>query len=386
MSVEHPDDAVTTIDRYRAAGVIEWRPVDTWSRRVGGLTSLPVLIAKLDFDLPHVMAAAGLPVDALSSADHRVPFEVIGRLLDAVTDMSGHHDFGLRLGSMIKLDDLGIIGDLARNATTLAEALQFMVVYQHLQSEGDLVFFARHDPIVEVGYAIYYPGVEGVDQMCDYALAALFTVLRELAGSQWLPSEVFVPHARPPQALHYENLFRALPHFNAEFCSLRFPAYWLNHPVQGADPAQRRRALNEVQQAADADLLHQVYRALRQLMLSNKSSGDDVADMLSMNRRTLNRRLRERGTTFQRVLDSVRCEVARQLLVHSQLPLEDVAASLGYAGASPFMRSFRRWTGSSPGDFRKVARLRKRPHISTNTSLNTLRDGSNADPKATHDT
>jgi AraC-like DNA-binding protein len=235
---------------------------------------------------------------------------------------------------------------------------------------------------VEVGYAIYYPGVKGVDQMCDYALAALFTVLRELAGSQWLPSEVFLPHASPPQALQYENLFGGAPHFNAEFCSLRFPAYWLNHPVEGADPAQRRRALDGVQQAADADLLQQVCRALRQLMLSNRSSGDDVADMLSMNRRTLNRRLRERGTTFQRVLDSVRCEVARQLLVHSQLPLEDVAASLGYAGASPFMRSFRRWTGSSPGDFRKLAHHRKRPHGSTESSLNTLRGKSNADPES----
>jgi len=382
MSVEDPNGAVRPIDCYRAAGVIEWRLVDTWSRRVGDLISLPVLIAKLDIDLPHVMAVAGLPVDALNSPEHRVPLQAIGRLFDAATDMSGQHDLGLRLGSMVRLDDLGIIGDLARNAATLDEALRFMVAYQHLNSEGDLVFVARHDPIVEVGYAIYYPGVKGVDQMCDYALAALFTVLRELAGSQWLPSEVFLPHASPPQALQYENLFGGAPHFNAEFCSLRFPAYWLNHPVEGADPAQRRRALDGVQQAADADLLQQVCRALRQLMLSNRSSGDDVADMLSMNRRTLNRRLRERGTTFQHVLDSVRCEVARQLLVHSQLPLEDVAASLGYAGASPFMRSFRRWTGSSPGDFRKLAHHRKRPHGSTESSLNTLRGKSNADPES----
>jgi len=351
------------------ARAIEQRPVESWTQRVGGLTGLPVLSAKLHIDLPHVMAAAGLPVDALSSADHRVPFEAIGRLLHEAADMSGHDHFGLTLGSMVHLDDLGVIGDLAHNATTLDEALQFIVAYQHLNSEGDVVFVARHDPIVEVDYAIYYPGIEGADQMCDYALAAIFSVLRELAGPQWLPSEVFLPHARPPQALHYENLFGGLPHFNAEFCSLRFPAYWLNHPVQGADPAQRRRALDSVQQAADPDLLQQVCRALRQLMLSNRTSGDDVADMLSMNRRTLNRRLRERGTTFQRVLDNVRCEVARQLLAHSELPLENIAASLGYAGASPFMRSFRRWTGSSPGPAparwpsRPSARRRRRqPH------------------------
>jgi len=345
-------------ERSIRAAAAEQRPLETWGQRVGPLVGLPLLLADLGVDPPGVMAAAGLPVDALANADHRIPFDAFGRLLQAAADMTRQDHIGLTVGRMVRVDHLGIIGDLARNATTLAEALQFMVVYQHLNGEGDLVFAARHGPIVEVGYAIYYPGVTGAKQIHDYALAALFTVLRELAGPQWVPSQVFLPHARPLHALHYEDLFRVLPSFDSEFCSLRFPAHWLNRPVQGADPAQRLHSLDAVQRAADADLLQQVYRALRQVMLAGKSSGDDVAGMLSLHRRTLNRRLRERGTTFRHVLDSVRCEVARQLLAHSQLPLDVIAASLGYAGASPFTRSFRRWTGSSPGDFRKLAMRR----------------------------
>ena len=345
-------------ERSNRAAAVDQRPPETWGQRVGALAGLPGLIAELGVDPPAVMAAAGLRMDALANADDRIPFDAFGRLLQAAADMTRQDHIGLTVGRMVHVDDLGIIGDLARNATTLAEALQFMVVYQHLHGEGDLVFAARHGPIVEVGYAIYYPGVTGAKQIHDYALAALFTVLRELAGPQWAPSEVFLPHARPLHALHYENLFRVLPCFDSEFCSLRFPAHWLNRPVRGADPEQRLHSLDAVQQAADADLLQQVYRALRQVMLSGKTSGDDVAGMLSLHRRTLNRRLRERGTTFQQVLDSVRCEVARQLLAHSHLPLDVIAASLGYAGASPFTRSFRRWTGSSPGDFRKLAMRR----------------------------
>jgi hypothetical protein len=65
--------------------------------------------------------------------------------------------------------------------------------------------------------------------------------------------------------------------------------------------------------------------------------------------------LQQYGTTFQNVLDQVRCEVARQLLCYSELALDDIAASLGYAGVSPFMRSFRRWTGLSPGRLRRLA-------------------------------
>jgi AraC-like DNA-binding protein len=94
-------------------------------------------------------------------------------------------------------------------------------------------------------------------------------------------------------------------------------------------------------------------RSIRLLMLSGHVSGEDTATMLSMHRRTLNRRLKARGTTFQAELDRVRFEVARQLLEGTRLPLDDVAASLAYASVSPFMRSFRRWTGTTPGHWRR---------------------------------
>jgi AraC-like DNA-binding protein len=74
-----------------------------------------------------------------------------------------------------------------------------------------------------------------------------------------------------------------------------------------------------------------------------------------MHRRTLNRRLKAAGTTFQQVLDTVRFEVARQLLADSELTLDDVAAAIGYAGVTPFMHTFRRWAGTTPDRWRRAA-------------------------------
>jgi AraC-like DNA-binding protein len=91
-------------------------------------------------------------------------------------------------------------------------------------------------------------------------------------------------------------------------------------------------------------------------MIVGKTSGGDIAGALAMHRRTLNRRLRAAGTTFQQVLDEVRYAVARELLEQSSIPMHDVAAALGYASLAPFMRAFRRWSGASPGDWRKAAR------------------------------
>ena len=195
----------------------------------------------------------------------------------------------------------------------------------------------------------------GANQIYDFALAWIYNFLRELCGAGWLPSQVLIPHAKPHEPMHYRNAFKMVPQFDSEVCAIRFPALWLEHPIEGADPgAQATGAVRRSRQGGP-DLLQQVFRALRDLLLSGRSSGNDVAFALSMHRRTLNRRLQQCGTTFQCVLDEVRCEVARQLLCYSEVALDDIAASLGYAGVSPFMRSFRRWTGLSPGRLRRLS-------------------------------
>ena len=63
----------------------------------------------------------------------------------------------------------------------------------------------------------------------------------------------------------------------------------------------------------NSDLLPDVYRAVRRLLIDHRHGGDEIAEALSMHRRTLNRRLQAQGTSFQRVLDDVRFQVAREL-------------------------------------------------------------------------
>jgi AraC-like DNA-binding protein len=102
-------------------------------------------------------------------------------------------------------------------------------------------------------------------------------------------------------------------------------------------------------------LLPDVYRAVRRLLIDHRHGGDEIAEALSMHRRTLNRRLQAQGTSFQHVLDDVRFQVARELLA-SDIALDDIAATLGYSTVTPFMRTFRRWSGTTPGRWRGMVR------------------------------
>jgi AraC-like DNA-binding protein len=177
--------------------------------------------------------------------------------------------------------------------------------------------------------------------------------MRELCGPAWVPTEVLLAHSPPADPSPFRQLFRSPVRFNAELNTLRFPSHWLDQPVKGADPQLLRQLQAQANARVPPDLVERLRRALRVLLLNRVVSGDAVAEMLAMHRRTLNRRLQALGTTFREVLDDVRYEAAFQLLDSTELPVEEIAEALGYASVSPFTRAFRRRTGMPPGHWRR---------------------------------
>lgn len=330
---------------------------EAWAQRVGAFVSLPLLIRQLGGDPDATLRDAGLDASALADPDNRVPYLASVNMLERAAQHTGCSHFGLLAGRMWSLSDLGLVGEVVRHSSTVGRALEALTVYQHLNSDGGLAFLLKRGDYVDLGYAIYHPRVTGASQMYDATLASGMNIMTELCGFAWKPYEAFLPRARPRNVAQYRALFKVMPRFDAELCALRFLAKDLELPVKGADPDRRRQAEERAKAAGAPQFLQRVYRGMRLLMLENKHSGDDLAQMLAMHRRTLNRRLKAEGTTFQHVLDDVRFEVARDLLATSNVPLDDIAATIGYAAVTPFMRTFRRWSGTTPGQWRRGARV-----------------------------
>jgi AraC-like DNA-binding protein len=124
---------------------------------------------------------------------------------------------------------------------------------------------------------------------------------------------------------------------------------------------KRRRAIRANQRscstafsAPDNDLVGALRRFLRAALANGMVSGDQAAESLNLHRRTLSRRLRAQGTSFQRVLDGVRFEVACKLLAGTARPMSEVGARIGYAEPSAFGRAFRRWSGTTPLRWREL--------------------------------
>ncbi len=109
----------------------------------------------------------------------------------------------------------------------------------------------------------------------------------------------------------------------------------------------------------------QVRAALVDLMQAGRAGAEDVATVLGLSRSTLQRRLRDEGTTYQAELDATRRDIAIRYLAKTALGADEIAKVLAYRDANSFSRSFRRWTGLPPMAFRQDAAARKNGPKST---------------------
>jgi AraC-like DNA-binding protein len=90
---------------------------------------------------------------------------------------------------------------------------------------------------------------------------------------------------------------------------------------------------------------------VREVLPNGPPDAAEIARRMHMSRRTLQRRLSEEGTGFQELVDRVRADLARGYMRDPRIKLADVAYRLGFSDVSTFSRSFKRWTGESPGRY-----------------------------------
>jgi AraC-like DNA-binding protein len=139
--------------------------------------------------------------------------------------------------------------------------------------------------------------------------------------------------------------------------ALAMPASMWGLPLRHADShlhGTLRRSVEDLGLLdGPADALELAIRArLRDALADQDADTHRVARLLGLSVRTLQRRLASSGRTWTDVVDSVRRDEAVRLLA-SPAPIVEIAARLGYREQTSFTRAFRRWTGSTPANWRR---------------------------------
>lgn len=351
--------AVVARSGPEALGFDAGPPVGEGNLRVDVLTGLPGLLRRLGVDPGGFLATLGLAPTLLEDPHNEIAFAALGPLLAAAARRTACGHFGLLVAQPVGLGALGLVGRLAAAAPDVGTALRNLCDHMQVRDRGAVVSLSRSGGSAALGYAIYTRGSEGAtgsDEIYDAALAIGANLVRELCGHRASPTQVLLCRREPADPRPWRRAFGAPVHFDADRAELVFPASWLARRPRGADPALHRmleRRVVELEARAADDPVAGLRRALRTHLLAGKVAVGEVARMLAVHRRTLNRRMELLHTSVHDVAEELRFEVARQLVGSTAMPLIEIAAALGYADASGFTRAFRRWSGSTPSAWRK---------------------------------
>jgi AraC-like DNA-binding protein len=112
------------------------------------------------------------------------------------------------------------------------------------------------------------------------------------------------------------------------------------------------------QESKDENFLERVRIAIQQKLTGQRPTIEDIADALHVSARTMQRRLQEEGSSFQRILEEARHQLARHYLNNSVLELNEAAYLLGYNDSNSFVRAFRSWEGIPPARWREEQRAK----------------------------
>lgn len=304
-----------------------------------------------------LLAAAGLPADAVNRPGARFSFGVWAELFRQGEVLSGDSDFGLHVGEHIKPAHYNILGYLTMSCRNLAEAIEGLLQFEPLVGT-----VARSQVTSDAGGCIH------LQWQCPFqpfpprhigetTLASWVSYARWITGRNESPIAVHFQHPEPARTREHRRLFNCPVHFGQPHTELVIDPAQLSLPLKRSDPGLRarmdRKARLELERDGESAFTREVRRAIVARLGTGTPELEAIAGYFGLSPRSLQRRLTAAGTRFNTLVDQARHELAHEYLHHSELSLGDIAFMLGFSEQSAFTRAFRRWTGESPGRYRE---------------------------------
>lgn len=279
-------------------------------------------------------------------------------LLNAVS-LSSTPALGLELGLNRKFFTLASLGNAMLFSRSLRESIEFGIKYQAYT--GRYSGYSLMLSFLEEGNTAIF---QIVDDPCLGSLRVF--AIEEMLGNILAQSKVILERSLPLTELHcaypepvyvdvYRKVFDCPIKFDAANTRLMFDQSVLDLALPQASATSAKLFAQECDRMVSNQPVDDLLTSIRRILMQqpkNMPAAEDMAELLCCSPRTLRRKLQEFGTSYQKLTENVRCEIAKQYLANAQLDVAEVAYALGYSDATSFNRAFKKWTGMTPGAFR----------------------------------
>jgi AraC-like DNA-binding protein len=311
--------------------------------------------------ITRVFARAELPLGLIDQPELLVPLRDQLRLLEYASREVGDPALSAWLASEAGVPGLGVYGDRVLSAPQLEAAIAraSLLIGALLQSSTSLRLHLD-GPWARWTYDISDSTEVGRQKHDILALGYMLDLLRRFAGPRWTPPKVEV--IGPPvmgRAAVEEALSCEIS--RGEVSAIVFPSELLELPnVRPGLQGDVNIVEIETPPPDPRDIVKCVEHLIRLALLEGRPRVDWVARKMELSGRSLQRHLSTRNTTFETVMDRVLTRHSMTFLEQGEISITELALQLGYADPSHFVRAFRRWTGQTPGEFRRSLGITRR--------------------------
>ncbi len=312
----------------------------------------------------ELIRGTGFSLDDLRNSETLKSYDQNLALIDNALRLCPLPGLGLRIGREESPTQWGILGYAVMCSKTLRDMIAMLLKYHRIAAS--LAEFYFHE---QAGLAILEARPpraihDTLPFVVEEHFSSVLSVAKKLTDRADLrPVEVNLSYPKPRYAGMYREIFGCPVQFNRPSNTLVFDRKWLKSPIKyssslSSQMAERICEMQLRRQYIEHDLVHRV----RYLLLEHADafpSAEDIAEILQMTSRTLRTRLGEQGTSFQSILDDLRHQLALDYLGKSDLSLAEISALVGFTDPSNFRRAFKKWTGTSPSEYRSTHLLPK---------------------------
>lgn len=336
-------------------------------RSINAIAVLTRYFSKQGIDTAALLKGSGIRTDDLVDPDMLVTpaqeLQVMRNLVKLVPEPG----LGLTIGRQYHAGVYVKLGAALINSNTLLDAVrilfqfnELMMTYFHfdLKVKGDLGYVTLRELVDLQDIRLF---------VCEREFVAILRMVTDLSGAPVTPNEIRIAYPKPPYAARYQEIFHCPIVFNAENHLLVFDKNYLFTPLPMANPLACKTYENECRQLIQRMKKQgTIAKRLKQEILFHKEglpSFDQLARRMNIAPWTLKRRLSAEGTSYKDLASHVLKSKAMHLLQTTDLSMEQIAAELGYHDLANFYRAFKKWTGRTPGSYRRRPANRKRTRI-----------------------
>jgi AraC-like DNA-binding protein len=317
----------------------------------------------LDLDIDAILQSTKIPPEKAYTETEWIDIDYFTALVKEMWELTQNETFGLDPIS-IKRGTWAVACEFMMSADTLGGLYR--------KGERILSFLAPGSASYKLeensGSVLVLPQVHTGESDPEHFLMEFMCVLLHRfpswsADVQIPLQKAFFSYPEPPHSDFYQELFHCDIAFDQPQSGFSFSSNYLNKPITRTETELRGWL-----KGSPADLLYLPGResSMQSLLKAALKKGlkekmrfpafDAICSDLCMSGQVVRRRLNDEGTSYQQIKDAIRSDRAHTLLMNPEVSIAHVAEKVGFSEAAAFSRAFKKWTGSSPADFRNKQR------------------------------